>query len=68
MKPKINISGYNLGPVRGGIGNSGLRVGGGMPAENGADAVPEFTASAESAAAIGISRVVLSLDLAIHRL
>jgi hypothetical protein len=68
MKPQINLSGYNYAPVRVGIADSGLRVGGGMPAESGADAVSEFAASAESAAAIGISRVVLSLDFTIHRL
>jgi hypothetical protein len=39
-----------------------------MPAEEGADAISGFAASAESAAAIGISRVVLSLDFTIYRL
>jgi hypothetical protein len=39
-----------------------------MPAERGADAVSGFAAGAESTAAIGISRVVLSLDFTIYRL
>ena len=59
------------GIIRGGVRDSARRGEGGDAGGKGEDAAcgfSEFAANAESAGAIGISSVVVLLDLTIHRL